>query len=99
MGEAAAKKALSLAKELRDEGFWVEYDLMGRGLKAQMKYADKIGAAFSMVIGDNELENNGANLKNMRTGEQIPLRFDDGFIENFSNIVVGDMFSDTMNNI
>ena len=42
---------------------------MDRGLKAQMKYADKIGARFSMVLGDNELAENKARLKNMETGE------------------------------
>lgn len=43
---------------------------MGRSLKAQMKYADKLGAKFSLVLGDSELEEQKAKVKNMATGEQ-----------------------------
>ena len=76
LGAAAEKRAFQLAKELRDEGFSAESDVAGRSLKAQMKYADKIGARFSMVIGDAELEANQAQLKNMSTGEQTPVPLD-----------------------
>lgn len=69
MGENATAEAIKLCNELREEGFTAVTDLSGRGLKAQMKYANKIGAKFSMVIGDNELENKKATLKNMITGE------------------------------
>lgn len=96
MGEKALERAVILTKTLREEGYWVEYDVMGRALKAQMKYADKIGASFSMVLGDNELETNSAKLKNMKSGEQAEIRFDDSFIDNFSNIVVSDMFGDIL---
>ena len=96
MGDKALEKAIVLTKVLREEGYWVEYDVMGRGLKAQMKYADKIGAAFSIVLGDNEIETNSAKMKNMKTGEQIEISFDNGFIDSFSNIVVSDMFGDIL---
>jgi len=92
MGNMALAKAVTLTKALRDEGFWVEYDVMGRGLKAQMKYADKINAEFSMVLGDNELETNKVNLKNMKTGEQIEIALDESFIDQFSNIQISNMF-------
>lgn len=69
IGEAAGMKAFALTQQLRGEGFFAECDTMGRGLKAQMKYADKIGAKFSMVLGDDELAANRAKLKNMQTGE------------------------------
>ena len=52
MGEDALKKAMGIASELREEGCFVEYDLIGKGLNAQMKYANKIGAKFVMVLGD-----------------------------------------------
>lgn len=96
MGENALKKAISITKTLREEGYWVEYDVMGRGLKAQMKYADKIGAGFSMVLGDNEIETNCAKLKNMKTGEQVDISFDEKFIDRFSDIVVSEMFGDVL---
>ena len=69
MGENATAEAIKLCNELREEGFTAVTDLSGRGLKAHMKYANKIGAKFSIVIGDNELENKKATLKNMITGE------------------------------
>ncbi len=70
MGEKAAIKATALCAELRSDGFKVQTDLCGRGLKAQMKFADKSGAAFTMVLGDNELLAGCAKLKNMQTGEE-----------------------------
>lgn len=69
MGEAAAKEAFRLTTGLRREGFAVQCDLMARSLKAQMKYANKLGAKYSMVLGDNELAEGKAQLKNMATGE------------------------------
>lgn len=73
MGEAASVFAMKLAADLRSEGFAAESDLIGRSLKAQMKYADKIGAKYSMVIGDNELAEGRAKVKNMSTGETADL--------------------------
>ena len=60
---------MKLASDLRNEGFAAESDLIGRSLKAQMKYADKIDAKYSMVIGDDELAAGKAKVKNMSTGE------------------------------
>lgn len=94
MGEKALDESIILAKELRDDGYYVEYDIMGRGLKAQMKYADKINATFTMVLGDNELETKMAKLKNMATGEQTDISLDgEKFINAFSNSVVEEMFN------
>ncbi len=69
IGEEAAIKSLSICKELRGKGVWAECDTVGRGLKAQMKYADKKGARFSVVLGSDEISNNKAVVKNMKTGE------------------------------
>lgn len=77
IGEAAGLKAGELTNALRREGFFVECDSMGRSLKAQMKYADKIGARMSMVLGDDELANGKARLKNMATGEVKELKFEE----------------------
>lgn len=76
MGSAAALKASALCRKLRDEGFIALTDITGRGLKAQMKYADKVGAAFTVVLGDDELENGKAKIKNMKTGEQCEFSLD-----------------------
>ena len=92
MGEAAAAKAMALTMQLRDEGFFVEYDVVERGIKPQMKYADKIGAKFVMVLGDNEIETGDARLKNMADGSQTDIKLDDSFTDNFSNALVAEMF-------
>lgn len=71
MGDKAAKAAFSLAGKLRKHGKIVLFDQVGRSLKAQMKYADKKGARYTMVLGDSELEQLQANLKNMETSESV----------------------------
>ena len=70
MGEAASLKATVLCKELRDEGFEAQTDIIGRGLKAQMRYANKLGARFTLVLGDSEIETGKAKLKCMENGEE-----------------------------
>ena len=66
MGEKAAVYALAAVEKLRHKGIYAECDIASRSLKAQMKYADKIGAEYVLVVGDNELESGKALLKNMR---------------------------------
>ena len=80
MGEKAATMASKLAKMLRAEGFFAETDIVGRGLKAQMKYANKIGAKYTVVLGDDEIAAGKANLKCMETGEQTEVSLPDGLI-------------------
>ena len=97
MGEAAADKALQLSLEMRRDGCAAQTDVMGRSLRAQMKYADKIGARFTMVIGDNELENKEAVLKNMKTGEKITMKLNDDFVDHFFEIEIADRLAADMN--
>ena len=80
MGDAAKIKAADICERLRIEGFYALSDIMNRSVKAQMKYADKIGAKCTVVIGDSELESGEAVLKNMATGEQKTVK-----IENICN--------------
>lgn len=91
MGDDALEKAMSLAKELRDYGYRAEYDVVGRGLKAQMKYANKIGAAFTVVLGDNEIAEGSAKLKEMESGKETPVRLDDKFTANFDSLYIDRM--------
>ena len=77
MGVTAQAKAAVLCQQLREEGYAAEFDLVGRGLKPQMKYANKIGAKFVCVLGDNELESGEVKIKNMRTGEENPASLED----------------------
>lgn len=86
MGEAALEKAMQLSKSLREYGYYAEYDMMGRSLKAQMKYANKIGAVFTVVIGDNEIADGKAKVKDMDSGEETLLDLDDKFTTAFEEI-------------
>ena len=76
MGENALEKAAAIAHALRKEGMHTEFDVVGRSVKAQMKYANKIGAKFTVVLGDSELESGIVKLKNMNSGEETELRLD-----------------------
>ena len=64
LGEKAQLKSFELVKTIRSSSLSAECDIVGRSLKAQMKYADKIGAKFSIVLGDSEIESGKAQLKN-----------------------------------
>jgi histidyl-tRNA synthetase len=69
MGAEANIAALKLATELRRGGLKALCDTMDRSVKAQMKYADKLGARFSCILGENELKGGRVRVKNMQTGE------------------------------
>lgn len=69
MGDEAAQFAQKLVYGLRMAGVRAEQDLCGRSLKAQMKYADKLSAKYSVVIGENEMKDMRASVKNMENGE------------------------------
>ncbi len=91
MGDKAAAYAAGLIAKLRDMGVYAEYDLIGRSLKAQMKYADKIGAKFVIVLGDNEIEQGKINVKKMATGEQTAFDVDDSFPERLSDFIMASL--------
>ncbi len=83
LGAAAEEKAFALAAMLRECSIFAACDICGRSLKAQMKYANKIGAQYSVVIGDEELAGNKAKLKNMETGETSEIALDETFLQDF----------------
>lgn len=93
MGEKASLKSFEIIKAVRSCGLIAETDVVGRGLRAQMKYADKIGAKFSMVLGDNEIEQGKAVIKNMSSGEQTEIVLDDTFAEKFMVLQLADVDS------
>lgn len=92
MGEKANLESARLALDLRNEGLSAQFDTVGRGLKAQMKYADKLGALYTVVLGDNELETRKAQLKNMKDGALTEISLDD-FTDTFQSIVIKDAMS------
>ncbi len=93
MGDNALEKAMQISHELREFGYRAEFDLMGRGIKAQMKYANKIGSAFTVVIGDNELEKGSVKVKEMETGNEVEISLDDKFRANFESLYFNKMMN------
>ena len=91
MGTKASIEAANLVNSLRAEGFKAECDLCGRSVKAQMKYADKIGAKLSCIIGDSELEEGKVKVKNMANGETEEVELDE-LIEFVYEAGLGDVF-------
>jgi len=73
IGQEASDKSLSLAKRLRSEGLWVEINYEGSSLRSQMRKADRIGARYVLVIGEDELKAESAELKDMRTGKKVKI--------------------------
>jgi len=73
MGERAQVVALGITERQRRAGRYVECDVVGRSLKAQMKYANKIGAKRTLIIGDSELESGRAQIRNMEDGTQTEI--------------------------
>jgi histidyl-tRNA synthetase len=78
LGNAASRMVFSLMQSLRKEGVRVVMDLDNRSLKSQMKQADKAGARFVLMIGDEELAKNTGMLRNMATQEQRDIPLGDG---------------------
>ena len=83
IGDEARTYAMKLLHELRNKGIRAEIDTRERNLKGQMKYANKIHARFCIVIGDSEIEENTATLKNMETKEEKKVPLDEGFFNAF----------------
>ncbi len=76
-GNLALEKAVVLVNNLREKKFNADTDLLGRSVKAQMKYANKIGVKFAAIIGDTELETQMLSIKNMATSEESKVSFVD----------------------
>ena len=89
--EEAKKKAFALVGKVRESGLFAETDVVSRGLRAQMKYADKIGARFSIVLGDDEITKGEAVVKNMETGQQTKISLNEDFITEFIDIHTEDV--------
>ncbi len=75
LGEAAAGQAARLARPLRERGFSVETGSEAR-LKRALELANKLGARFALIVGDDEIASERYTLKNMQSGEQAALPLD-----------------------
>lgn len=76
LGKEARAEAYKIVNALRSSGVIAETDYMDRSVKAQMKYANKLGAKHTVIIGSEELEKNLVNIKNMEDGSQFEAALD-----------------------
>ncbi|MCG1716813.1 histidine--tRNA ligase [Staphylococcus epidermidis] len=84
MGEDANRYAVKLINDLRRNGIKVDKDYINRKIKGQMKQADRLNAKYTVVIGDQELENNEIGVKSMISGETENVQLDE-LINYFKN--------------
>lgn len=84
MGEDADRYAVKLINDLRRNGIKVDKDYLNRKIKGQMKQSDRLNAKYTVVIGDQELENNEIGVKNMISGETENVQLDE-LINYFKN--------------
>ena len=71
---ACRNYGLTIAKKLRSEGIKVQIDLLARNFKGQFKFADRIGAKYVIVIGEDEIKTDTLTLKNMANSQQISVK-------------------------
>ncbi len=76
IGEAAKFKAMELITEFRNNHIAADMDHVGRSLKSQFKYSDKLDVPWVCIIGDNELKENIVKLRDMETGKEVGVSFD-----------------------
>ena len=84
IGDEAKTKSFKLLKDLRYNHISADRDHLDRSVKAQFKYSDRINAKFTIVIGDDELNNDSATLKNMQTSEQTTVKLSE-LVEELKN--------------
>jgi histidyl-tRNA synthetase len=76
LGDTAMKKGYLWSCELNQAGIRTEIDYRGKSLKALMKRANKLNAGHVLIVGDNELDQNTAILRDMNTKDQVPIDID-----------------------
>jgi histidyl-tRNA synthetase len=76
LGEEGQKLAFLWSNRWSEQGLWTEMDFGAKSLKSQMKRADKLDANFVMIIGDNEIKDGAAVLRNMKTKKQVRIELE-----------------------
>ena len=77
MGDEVKATAFEIVTKLRNKGVIVETDYLDRSVKAQMKYANKLGVDYTVIIGQNEAESGLVKLKNMETGDEAEIKLEE----------------------
>jgi histidyl-tRNA synthetase len=82
LGEKARERAFLLVQQLRERGIETEMDYEGRSLKSQMRRADKSGARYVLILGEDEMNRGEIQIRDLRQKSQqvVPLDGFDGLI-------------------
>ena len=75
LGDAAMPVAMKLAQQLRENGVKTDLEYKGRGLRAQMRTANKLNARYVVMIGEDEISNEAATVRDMGSGDQQSIAF------------------------
>ncbi|MGO9613584.1 MAG: histidine--tRNA ligase [Dissulfurispiraceae bacterium] len=70
LGKSAETEGFRIAEDLREAGYWIEVNYGGASLKSQLRKADRLGAEFAFIVGDDELKAGKIKWKNLRTGTE-----------------------------
>ncbi len=81
MGDRAKAFGLKLCREMRQKGIVAEMDTLARNIKGQFKYADRLHAKYTLIIGDNEIEKGVVSVKDMANSSQKEVRIEDIYRE------------------
>lgn len=85
IGEGTAQKTVEIARQLRNQGLKVQYDVDQKKLKAQFRKADRVHAKYVITLGAKELENGTLNIKRLSDGKTIDLKLDD--LDNINEVL------------
>ena len=76
LGDKARSTMMKILNNIRSSGYYVEFDSLRRSLKAQLRESNKLGASITIIIGDQEIEEQCAQIKNLKSGNQESVPFD-----------------------
>ena len=76
LGDKARSTMIKILNNIRSSGYYVEFDSLRRSLKAQLRESNKLGASITIIIGDQEIEEQCAQIKNLKSGNQESVPFD-----------------------
>ncbi len=76
LGDEARSTMIKILGEIRNEGFYIEFDPLRRSIKSQLRESNKLGASITIIIGEKEIEEQSAQIKDLSSGNQQSVPFD-----------------------
>jgi len=76
LGDEARSTMIKILGEIRNEGFYIEFDPLRRSIKSQLRESNKLGASITIIIGEKEIEEQSVQIKDLSSGNQQSVPFD-----------------------